>query len=91
MAKQEKIGFKEFQKRFSSEEACEEYLFLLRWANGFVCPKCGCIEYYILKTTQEITAQSMQTANISYSRNNNGQKPFRITDLVFGNISGFKR
>jgi len=31
----------EFEERFSSEEACREYLFHLRWPDGFVCPRCG--------------------------------------------------
>jgi transposase-like protein len=31
----------EFEKQFSTEEACEEYLFRIRWRNGFVCPQCG--------------------------------------------------
>jgi len=30
----------EFEKRFCSEEACREYLFQLRWPDGFVCPRC---------------------------------------------------
>ena len=30
----------EFERRFSSEEACREYLFQLRWPDGFVCPRC---------------------------------------------------
>jgi len=31
----------EFQRRFSTEEACREYLFACRWPDGFVCPRCG--------------------------------------------------
>jgi transposase-like protein len=31
----------ELEKRFSSEEACREYLWALRWPEGFVCPRCG--------------------------------------------------
>ncbi len=31
----------ELESRFSSEEACRQYLFALRWADGFVCPRCG--------------------------------------------------
>jgi transposase-like protein len=31
----------EFQERFSTEEACREYLFASRWPVGFVCPACG--------------------------------------------------
>lgn len=31
----------DFEERFSTEEACREYLFKLRWPEGFQCPKCG--------------------------------------------------
>lgn len=31
----------ELERRFSSEEACREYLFQLRWPEGFRCPSCG--------------------------------------------------
>ena len=30
----------EFETRFSTEEACRDYLFKLRWPNGFRCPRC---------------------------------------------------
>jgi len=30
----------ELEKRFSTDEACREYLFSLRWPDGFVCPRC---------------------------------------------------
>ncbi len=29
------------EDRFSEEDACREYLFTLRWPDGFVCPRCG--------------------------------------------------
>jgi hypothetical protein len=32
---------REFDTRFCSEEACREYLFKLRWPDGFCCPRCG--------------------------------------------------
>ncbi|MCZ6539613.1 MAG: transposase, partial [Chloroflexi bacterium] len=32
----------EFEARFTSEAACREYLFGLRWPDGFRCPSCGC-------------------------------------------------
>lgn len=32
---------KELEERFSTEEACREYLEQLRWPDGFVCPCCG--------------------------------------------------
>ena len=31
----------EFEKRFSDEAACREYLLRLRWPEGFVCCRCG--------------------------------------------------
>ncbi len=31
----------ELEQRFASEEACRQYLFQLRWPDGFVCPRCG--------------------------------------------------
>lgn len=31
----------ELEKRFSSEQACREYIFMLRWPEGFICPRCG--------------------------------------------------
>jgi len=38
------MTFDEFVKNFSTEEQCRDYLFKLRWPNGFECPKCGCDE-----------------------------------------------
>ena len=31
----------EFEERFSTEKACRNYLFQLRWPNGFRCPRCS--------------------------------------------------
>lgn len=50
MAKSERMTFKEFRARYESEEACREELFRLRFPDGFVCPKCGCREYYPVRT-----------------------------------------
>lgn len=30
----------EFEVRFSTEESCRDYLFQLRWPDGFRCPRC---------------------------------------------------
>ena len=46
MAHAESITFEEFRTRFSTEDICRAELFRLRFPNGFVCPKCGCTEYY---------------------------------------------
>lgn len=39
----------EFEDRFGSEVGCREYLFQLRWPNGFVCPKCAGTTYTRLR------------------------------------------
>lgn len=30
----------EFEARFSTEDACRQYIYHLRWPEGFVCPRC---------------------------------------------------
>jgi len=42
-------SLKEVEARFASEEACREYLFDLRWVDGFRCPKCGHKEAWKMK------------------------------------------
>jgi transposase-like protein len=39
--KQESMSLIEFQKKFSTEEACQEHLFQVRWPNGYQCPRCA--------------------------------------------------
>lgn len=39
------MTFDEFVKNFSTEEQCREYLFQIRWPNGFICPHCSSKEY----------------------------------------------
>lgn len=34
------MTFDEFIRQFATEEQCREYLYALRWPEGFVCPKC---------------------------------------------------
>ena len=31
----------ELERRFATEEACRQYLFALRWPQGWSCPRCG--------------------------------------------------
>ena len=32
---------REFQTKFATDEACQQYLVACRWPDGFVCPRCG--------------------------------------------------
>lgn len=40
LSKKHPNTIKDLNVHFSTEEACREYLFRLRWPRGFVCPKC---------------------------------------------------
>ena len=35
------MTFAEFATRFATEEQCRDYLYQMRWPDGFVCPKCN--------------------------------------------------
>jgi len=37
----------EFDKRFATERACYDYLFKIKWSDGFVCSECGYQSYWI--------------------------------------------
>lgn len=67
MAKQEKIHFLEFKERFNSEQACRDYLYQMRWPDGFVCPRCGHTSCYNITTRNryECTACHYQASVIS--------------------------
>ncbi|MCE2930866.1 MAG: transposase, partial [Vampirovibrionales bacterium] len=42
------ISLIEWQKRFATEEACIEYLYQIRWADGFTCPQCAEKHHYFI-------------------------------------------
>ncbi len=52
MAQQEDITLIQYQKKFTSEEACRQHLFKQRWPRGFCCPKCQHGEYYLIENRQ---------------------------------------
>ena len=39
---------REFQSKFTTEDACQQYLAACRWPDGFVCPRCGSQRAYAL-------------------------------------------
>jgi transposase-like protein len=39
---------REFQAKFATEEACQQYLAACRWPDDFVCPRCGQRQAYEL-------------------------------------------
>jgi transposase-like protein len=49
MMKEYPMTFDEFVKQFSTEEQCRDYLFRLRWPNGFACPNCKGSDYKTIR------------------------------------------
>ena len=49
MSKKKALSFKQFIKRFPNEEACFDYLYKVKWPNGFVCPVCGHRHCYAIR------------------------------------------
>ena len=41
----------EFEKRFTTEKSCRDYIFKLRWPDGFRCPHCGHEKAWPIRTT----------------------------------------
>jgi transposase-like protein/Zn ribbon nucleic-acid-binding protein len=50
--------FQEFLAQFRSEEDCWDYIFEIRWPNGFVCPKCNSSDKYWLTDQKLIHCSS---------------------------------
>lgn len=57
------MTFREFIKRFSTEEQCREYLYNIRFPNGFRCPRCeNAKAWKIGATLYECTKCGRQTS-----------------------------
>ena len=41
----------EFESWFSSEHACRDYLYTMRWPNGFTCPRCANLKAWPIGAT----------------------------------------
>lgn len=44
------IDLFQFQRQFSTERRCRDFLFKQRWPNGFVCPRCNHTKYSFIST-----------------------------------------
>ena len=42
----------EFEAWFATEQACRDYLFRLRWPEGFRCPRCDGRQYWPVRTLE---------------------------------------
>lgn len=55
----------ELERRFSSEEACREYLESLRWPDGFVCPNCGSPEAWAMKAGRWLCSSCRRQVSVT--------------------------
>ena len=49
MAQREPMSLFQFHKMFLTEEDCANYIFNLRWSEGFICPHCQNDKYGLIK------------------------------------------
>ena len=43
-------SLREFEEQFATEQACRDYLFRLRWPDGFRCPRCSGDRYWPVRS-----------------------------------------
>jgi len=60
----------EFEKEFNTEEQCREYLFKLRWKDGYHCPRCQC-------------DKAWQVSGVKYKCHNCGYQTSVIAGTIF--------
>lgn len=69
----------ELEDRFHSEEACREYLFSLRWPEGFRCPRCGHDAAWALaRGLHECAVCGVQTSVTAGTIFQDTRKPLRV-------------
>jgi len=55
----------EFESMFSSEEACRNYLFKLRWPEGFACPRCQGRRAWAMEQGRWLCAKCRHQASVT--------------------------
>ena len=76
----------EFEARFATEEACRDYLFRLRWPDGFRCPRCG---HARLAGAQGVVAvRPLRAAELSDRRHDLPGHPQAAAAVVPGDLAG---
>ena len=79
MKREYPMTLEEFENRFNTEQSCRDYLFLLRWPNGFICPKCGNTKAWPVRTVLfECSKCHYQTSAISGTIFQDTRKPLTM-------------
>lgn len=64
------LNLTEFEKEFNTEDQCREYLFKLRWEDGYHCPRCQC-------------DKAWQVSGVKYKCHNCGYQTSVIAGTIF--------
>ena len=73
------MTFNEFIKQFMTEEQCRDYLYKIRWPDGFVCPKCGLrtTSWALMNNLYECSSCGHQASVIAGTVFQDTRKPLR--------------
>jgi len=73
------MTFEEFTSKFATEEQCRDYLYGLRWSDGFICPKCGNEKAFkIGESLYQCTECRRQTSVIAGTIFQDTRKPLKV-------------
>ena len=69
----------EFERRFSSEQACRDYLLQMRWPDGFRCPRCAGSKHWLTKRgLHHCVACGLQTSVLAGTIFQDSRKPLQL-------------
>src|SRR6266566_7187390 len=76
----------ELEQRFSDEAKCRDYLFALRWPQGFICPVCGAGGLAIRRDLWRCVQCGRETSVMAGTIFQDSKLPF--DGLVSGDVAG---
>jgi len=69
----------DFDRRFYTEQACFDYLFQLRWPEGYCCPRCGHVDYWMTSRGLYLCRQCKHQQSVTAGTIFHGtRKPMRL-------------
>ena len=69
----------EFEEKFASEQACIDYLFRMRWPEGFRCPRCGSERFWAMnRGLYRCTTCDLQTSVTAGTIFQDTRKPLKL-------------
>lgn len=80
----------EFDWRFSSAEACRQYLVQVRWPSGFRCPRCSSAKAWLLDRGLMNCKCGQQTSVTAGTIFHRTRKPLRLWFQVMWWVTGQK-